>query len=233
VKSCDPVRNPSNGSSPTGGVEKYILNPTNVASILATSPVTTYYDFWDHIPMYDTITPEMKTKGIPPLSFMSYGTTDYYDIPVSYVKEALFGQSAQCLVQGILTQSPVNTTQYLSLSSTFGASNPLLLFAVLGTFFICAVITTFVSWSKRHVKPMDVIRILAISRNPNLDNDFGRYSDRWVEIDDDEKMLNAKVGYGYVDELKRHALVLSHIRASDTDTLVGEDGDDKLQLLDS
>jgi hypothetical protein len=164
---------------------------------------------------------------------MSYGTRDYYDIPVSYVKDVLFAQSAQCLVQGILTHTPVNTTQHLHISSTFATSQPALLFVVFGISFICALIATFLRWSARHAAPMDTMRILAISRNPNLDEVFGPYSHHGVEMDDDEKMLNAKVGYTWVDELDRHSLVLSHTRASDNDTVVGEVEYDKLQLLDS
>jgi len=193
VKSCDAVRPPSNESSDTGGVEKYISNPITVASILATSPVMTYYDFWNHIPMYDTITPEMKSNGIPPLSFMSYNTTDSYDISTSYVKDVLFGQTAQGLVQGLLTNSPVNITQDILISSTFGTSQPVLLFIVLAVSIICAVIATLATWSARKAAPMDLMRILAISRNPQLDTVFGPYSDRRVKMDQDKEMLNAKV----------------------------------------
>ncbi len=143
--------------------------------------------------MYDTITPEMIFAGIPPLSFMSYDTTDDYHIPMSYVKGVLFGQTAQGLVQGILTNSPVNTTQQMFISSTFGTSRPALLYIVLVISFSCALTATLANWSARQAAPMDLMRILAISRNPHLDTVFGPYSDRRVKMDQDKEMLNAKV----------------------------------------
>jgi hypothetical protein len=209
-----PASIPGAQSSDTGGVEKYVSYPETVASILATSPVTTYYDFWNHIPMYDTITPEMISAGIPPLSFMSFETTDDYHIPMSYVKDVLFGQTAQGLVQGILTDSPFNITQQMLITSTFGTSQPALLYIVLVISFSCALAATLASWSARQAAPMDLMRILAISRDPQLDTVFGPYSDRKVEMDKDKEMLNAKVGYTWIDSLQRHALVLSHTSAS-------------------
>ncbi len=201
-----------------------VISSCHIASILATSPVMTYYDFWNHIPMYDTITPEMKSNGIPPLSFMSYNTTDSYDISTSYVKDVLFGQTAQGLVQGLLTNSPVNITQDILISSTFGTSQPALLFIVLAVSIICAVIATLATWSARKAAPMDLMRILAISRNPELDDVFVPlgYSDRKAEMDEGEALLKDKVGYKWVDSLKRHALVFPLTRVGKNDT----DGDE-------
>ena len=202
VTSCvavQPASIPGAQSSGTGGVEKYISYPTSVASILATSPVMTYYDFGDHIPSYDTITPEMISARIPPLSFMSYDTTaDDYHIPMSYVKGVLFGQTAQGLVQGILTNSPANATQQMFISSTFGTSKPVILYIVLVTSVCCALTVTLANWSARQAVPMDVRRILAISRDPKLDTVFEPYSEP-KEMDKDEKILNAKVGYTWID----------------------------------
>ena len=42
-----------------------------------------------------------------------------------------------------------------------------------------------------------------------MDAVFGPYSDRKVKMD--EEMLNARVGYTWIDSLQRHALVLSHV----------------------
>jgi hypothetical protein len=60
----------------------------------------------------------------------------------------------------------------------------------------------------RQAAPIDLMRIIAISRNPQLDVVFGPYSDRNVKMDND--MLNMKVGYTWIDSLQQHALVLSH-----------------------
>jgi len=236
VTQCDPVRPATNESSTTGGVEKYLMYPTNVASILSTSPVMTYYDFWNHIPMYDTITPDMKSDKIPPLSFMSYNTTDYYDIPMSYVKDVLFGQTAQGLVQGMLTSSPlaVNATQDVLISTTFGTSQPALLFLVLLVSVLCALTATLAVWLSREAAPMDLMRILAISRNPELDYVFVPYSDRKVKMDGDKALLNARVGYTWVHSLQRRALVVPLARGNEDDALanVGEVEYVKLRLMD-
>jgi len=201
--------------------------------------VTTNYDFWDHIPMYDAITQEMIVAKIPPLPFMSYDTTDDYHIPMSYLKHTLFEQTAQGLVQGILTVTPHNTTQQMSIASTFGTSQPALLYIVLGICFYCALTATVANWSARHVAPMNLMRILAISRNLQLDTVFGRYSDRKVPMD--EEMLNVKVGYRRIDSLERHALVLSdtptssrtRVVSSENSTSVYEVEYDRLWLLNS
>jgi hypothetical protein len=217
----DPDRIPGAQSS---GVEKYILDPKAVASILATSPVTAYYSFGEHIPAYDTITPEMISAGILPISFMSYNTTaDDYHIPMSYIKGVLFGQTAQGLVQGILTDSPANVTRQVFIFSTFGTSKPEVLIIVLVVSVSCALTATFANYRARQAAPMDVRRIMAISRNPQLDTVFGPYSDRKEKMDKDKEILDANVGYTWVESLQRHALVLSHTRASEKDTDVNED----------
>ena len=86
---------------------------------------------------------------------------------------------------------------------------------------------------------VNLMRILAISRNLQLDTVFGRYSDRKVPMD--EEILNVKVGYTRVDNLERHALVLSdtptssrtRVVSSENDTDVYEVENDRLWLLDS
>jgi hypothetical protein len=225
VTSCVAVPPANIQSSGAGDVENYVLYPKSVASVLATSPVTTYYDFGKHIPTYDIITPEMISAGIPPLSFMSYGVrANEYHIPMSYIKGVLFGQTAQGLVQGMLTNSSANATQQMFLSSTFGTSRPALLCIVFVVAFGCALTATLANWSAKQAAPMDLMRILAISRNPELDNVFGPYSDRRETMDEAEGILNAKVEYRRIHSLQRHALVLSHTtRTSEMDTDVNED----------
>jgi hypothetical protein len=215
VTSCvavPPASIPGAQSSITGGVENYVTHPGIVASILATSPAKAYYDLEGRIPMYDQITPEMISAGIPPLSFLSVVTTDnLYSIPMSYVQGVLFGQTAQGLVQGMVSTYSVPTSQQLFITSTFGTSQPALLYIVLVLSVSCALSATLANTLTRSVRqaaPMDLVRILAVSRNPQLDAFFGPYSDRNVRMD--EGMLDAKVGYTWIDSLQRHALVLSH-----------------------
>jgi hypothetical protein len=216
VTSCvavPPASIPGAGSSDTGGVENYITHPRIVASVLATSPAKAYYDLGDRIPMYDQISPEMISTGIPPLSYLSVVTTDeLYSIPMSYVKGVLFGQTAQGLVQGMVSTYAVPTSQQMFISSTFGTSQPALLYIVLAISVSCALSATLANTLTRSVRqaaPMDLMRIMAISRNPQLDTVFGPYSDRNVKMDDE--MLKAKVGYAWIDSLQRHGLVLSHV----------------------
>ena len=74
-----------------------------------------------------------------------------------------------------------------------------------------ALIATFavtLPRSARHAAALDVSRLLAISRNPQLDTVFQPYSDWSVEMG--EEVLNTKVGYGWVESLNRRALVIAH-----------------------
>jgi hypothetical protein len=216
VTSCVPVpaaNHPSGAStSTTGGVENYITHPRIVASVLAASAAKAYYDLGNRFPMYDVISPEMIASNIPPLAFLSVETvSDPYSIPQSYVKDVLSGQTAQGLVQGMVSTDVVHTTQQIYITSTFGTSKPALLYIILVLSIACALSCTIASTLKRSVReaaPLDLMRIMAISRNPQLDTVFGPYSDRNVQMD--EGMLDAKVGYMWVGGLQRHTLVLSH-----------------------
>ena len=165
------------------------------------------------IPMYDQVTPELISVGISPLSFLGFVTKDdLYSISMSYVKGALFGQTAQGLVQGMASFYTVHKRQQLFIYSTFGASHPALLYTVLVVSVGCALSVTLantITRSVRQTAPTDPMRIMAISRNPQMDTVFGPYSDRKVKMD--EEMLNARVGYTWIDSLQRHALVFSHI----------------------
>ena len=82
---------------------------------------------------------------------------------------------------------------------------------------------------------MDVMRILAISRNPELDDVFVPYSDRKVKMDGDKALFKAKVGYTWVHGLRRRAIVVPLTRASEDDGLadVGEVEYDKLRLMEN
>jgi hypothetical protein len=225
VTSCVPVPSanlPSSSStSDTGGVENYITNPEYVATLLSASAATAYYDLGERICMYDRITPDMIASKIPPISFLSLNTTmELYNISLSYITDVLSSQTAQGLVQGLVSTYPVSSTQQVFIISTFGTSNPVLLYVILVLSIACALSSTLASTltqSVRRAAPLDLMRIIAISRNPQLDGVFGVYSDRSVEIDED--MLDARVGYMWVESLRRRALVLAHCAGASGDTV--------------
>jgi hypothetical protein len=225
VTSCVPVPSanlPSSAlTSDTGGVENYITNPEYVATLLSASATTANYDIQERIPMYDRITPDMIASKIPPISFLNVNTTmELYNISLSYITDVLSSQTAQGLVQGLVSTYPVSSTQQVFIISTFGTSNPVLLYVILVLSIACALSSTLASTltqSVRRAAPLDLMRIIAISRNPQLDGVFGVYSDRSVEIDED--MLDARVGYMWVESLRRRALVLAHGAGASGDTV--------------
>jgi hypothetical protein len=88
-------------SSDYGGVEAYITFPIWVATLLASLPVSSTYSFSERFPMLNPVTPTLLTSGIPPLSYLSIGAPNpFYNVPLDYIKNVLFGQTASALVQG-------------------------------------------------------------------------------------------------------------------------------------
>ena len=88
-------------SSDTGGVEKYIAFPIWVATLLTSSPVSSTYSFTERFPMLNPVTPTLLSSGMAPLSYLSIGTPNpFYNVPLNYIKDVLFGQTASALVQG-------------------------------------------------------------------------------------------------------------------------------------
>ena len=73
----------------------------------------------------------------------------------------------------------------------------------------CALIATLAATlprAARDAAALDVSRLLAISRNPELDTVLQQYSDWKVSMK--EEVLNTRVGYGWVEGLNRRALVI-------------------------
>jgi len=118
---------------------------------------------------------------IPPISFLNVNTTmELYSIPLSYITDVLSSQTAQGLVQGLVSTYPVSSMQQVFIISTFGTSNPVLLYIILVLSIACALSSTLASMLTQSVRcaaPLDLMRIIAISRNPQLDGVFGMYSD--------------------------------------------------------
>ena len=210
VSSCafhQPANLPTN--STTGGVEIYINSPVAVATTLSASPVTAYYIIRNRLPMLDFNHADINSQT-PPLSFLSNNTTDsLYNIPLTYVTDVLFAQTAQGLVQGMIPAWPTYSNQPVFLIAVFGTSKPTLLLAIMAVCLVLALIATLASTlprSARCAAALDVLRLLAISRNPQLDTVLQPYSDWDVRME--EEMQNARVGYGWVEDLSRRALMI-------------------------
>jgi hypothetical protein len=211
VSRCD-FHEPANlsSSSTTGGVDIYIKNPISVAITIAASPVTAYYILGNRLPMLSINQEDIDSKT-PPLSFLTYDTAlTLYNIPLTYVTNVLFVQTAQGLVQGMVPAWPTYTNQPVSLISVFGTSKPALLFAIMAMSLASALIATLASTlprSARHASALDVSRILVILRGSQLDTALQPYLNWSVEME--EEILSIRVGYGRVEALDRDALMMA------------------------
>jgi hypothetical protein len=210
VSACD-FRQPTNLSSKsaTGGVEKYISNPTAVAITLAASPVTAYYILGNRLPMLDVkhLLEDINSQTPPPLSFLTTNTVyTPYSIPLTYVTDVLFAQIAQGLVQGMIPAWPTYANQSVFVISVFGASKPVLLFAIVAVSLVSALIATRASTVACHAAEPDVARLMAISRNVQLDPVLEPYSDRDFKIA--EEVMDTRVGYGWIESISRRALMI-------------------------
>jgi hypothetical protein len=104
----------------------------------------------------------------------------------------------------------VNVQQEVSLIATFGTSKPALLWAIMGIGLVWVLVATLAGTlprSTQRVAALNVSRLLAISRNPQLDTLLQPYSDWNVKME--EEVLNARVGYGWVEGLNRCVLVIA------------------------
>jgi hypothetical protein len=209
VVSCNSYQ-PANSSANSTGVDKYIKNPLSVAMYLSASAVTAYYNLDNRLPMYD-LSQAVINAQIPPLPYMDIESNVgvNYNIPHNYVIDVLFGQTAQGLVQGMVAKWQASVQQEVSLIATFGTSKPVLLWAIMGISLLWALIATLAGTLPRSAQcaaELNVSRLLAISRNPQLDTLLQPYSDWNVKME--EEVLNARVGYQLVKGLNRRALVI-------------------------
>lgn len=200
---------PSSSGSATGGVEAYVNNPKSVAITLAASPVTAYYILGHRLPMLGINQQYIESQTLPLSYLTSVTVNSMYAIPLTYVANVLFAQTAQGLVQGMITTWQTFADQQIAVIAVFGASQPILLLGIMAVCFALALVATVASTvprSARRAPKLDVLRLLAISRNPQLDAVLQPYSDRDVGMDG--KMESARVGYGWVEGLNRRALVM-------------------------
>jgi hypothetical protein len=207
VPSSDLLVNASTSS--TGGIEFCISNPMGVVAILAASAVINYYSLGTRLPMYGP-DPWDISAGLPPLFYLTSNTIGaHYSIPLEYVRDVLFGQTAQYLVQGINTLGTVMNNQQVSIISKFGTSRPWLAIVITVLGLVCAATAAWagmVPHSASEAVALDAARLLAVSRNEALDKTFAKYADR--SIDMGEEVGSAGVKYEWVGKLGRPALVV-------------------------
>ncbi|KZP18861.1 hypothetical protein FIBSPDRAFT_956023 [Athelia psychrophila] len=213
---------PANASAgKAGGLDAYISNPVSVAMYLAASPVTAYFSLPFCLPMYliDNTTAASKVPPMPDLTEAI--VAEEFHVPLSYIADVVFAQTAQALVQGMAQRWPVTTTKSILLIAMFATSRPGLLYVILGLSAACAFTATLVGTIsfRYHHASLDVTRLLAISRNEQLDHAFARYADLGVSVDDD--LLERRIGYGWVQELGARVLVMD-VSGADSHPLVEE-----------
>lgn len=175
---------------------------------LAASPVMAYDTLPGRIPMYLIYNTTIAAKT-PPMSDLTGDIEgDQFYVPTSYITDVLFAQTAQALVQGISQRWIQTTVQPVSLIAMFATSQPVLSLVVLGVCAACALIATIAGMmSLRYCRaPLDAVRLLAISRNDQLDDAFAAYADIDVPIDDE--LLERRIGYNWVEEIGSRALTM-------------------------
>ena len=201
---------------PTLDLEHWIRNPQSVAKALSASPVMAFHHLSNRLPMYDV---GRSNTSFPPVPFLTNFLPEtirpFYNLSSSYITDVLFRQTAQGLVQGLLAYWPLQFHHKVQLISTFGASQPEMDVIILALSITCAMTATLASTlpaSAREATALDLARVIAISRNPQLEDLFEPYADRRIEIGD--SVRKTRVGYRWVESLRRRALVISSERES-------------------
>ncbi|KZP18834.1 hypothetical protein FIBSPDRAFT_933231 [Athelia psychrophila] len=209
ITSCTAFVPPNASASSTGGLGAYINNPADVAIMLAASPVMAYYTLPSRLPMYFTSDAAVVARN-PPLSDLSedFDGNGYY-LPLDYITDVVFAKTSQALVQGVNQAYPVQQTiRPISLIAAFATSRPQLSYLILAICAACAITGTVsgVVSFRNYPEPLNVVRLLAISRNDQLDDTFAPYSDISVPVAED--VLHRRIGYSKVDELDSRVLVV-------------------------
>ena len=199
-----------------GGLGIYLTFPESISRVLTAAPVFAFESNPEFIPMYDTITPSDIATNRVPLSFLSFNVANpSYEIPQYYVRNGLFFETIAGLVQGMMettwTQSNI---QPVNLIVVYATRHPelqiiLLFVAVTGA----AIITSYTLYNRSsHAAELDVARLIAISRDSQLDYTFAPFADRNAEIPMDVQHL--KVRYEYVPRIQRHAFQVGDVEAA-------------------
>ena len=171
VTSCNP--NPqlvSSSNNSMGGVDTFVQHPGDVAITLAVAPAIAIPYWYNAIPSYD-INPDIITARVLPLPYLTTGETrPQYSIPISYVRDVLFGQTARFMVQGIVSDVSLQThsQQQIALIATFGTSNPILIYLIMGLGTLICLISIVASKIAGQPSNLDAIRLVSISKCAKL-----------------------------------------------------------------
>ncbi|KAF8999802.1 hypothetical protein BDQ17DRAFT_1360405 [Cyathus striatus] len=93
-----------------------------------------------------------------------------YSIPLSYIKDVLFGQVMRSMVEGILAVPEMRTHSELQVSviSTFGASSPALAYIVMASGLLIAVTALTSAHVAGNPSKFDAIRLISLPRSSRL-----------------------------------------------------------------
>jgi hypothetical protein len=171
VTSCNP--NPqlvSSSNNSMGGVDTFVHRPADVAITLAVAPVIAIPYWYNVVPSYD-VNPDIITARVLPLPYMTKGETRTpYSIPLSYVRDVLFGQTAHFMVQGIVSDVTLQThsQQQITLIATFGTSNVILIYLIMWLAILICLIVIVAFKGAGQPSDIDAIRLISISKSAML-----------------------------------------------------------------
>ena len=214
VTSCNP--NPelvSSSNNSMGGVDAFVQHPGDVAITLAVAPVIAIPYWYNAVPSYD-VNPDIITPRVLPLPYMTTGETrPPYSIPLSYVRDVLFGQTARFMVQGIISDISLQThsQQQITLIATFGTSNPILIYLIMGLAILICSISIVGFKVAGQPSNLDAIRLISISKSTKLtellnectEEDllhntiaYSREADKLVTSSEDDTGDTGRIAYG-------------------------------------
>ncbi|KZP18830.1 hypothetical protein FIBSPDRAFT_955998 [Athelia psychrophila] len=200
---------PANANASSTGLDAYVNNSASSAAILAASPVMAYYSLPTHVPMFFISNSTIASQA-PPMPDLAYGAShkEKYYVPLYYITDIVFPQTAQALVQGMNQAMPITANQLVSLIASFATSEPLFSYLILAICAACALTATVSGKAslREYPAPLDVVRLLAISRNGQLDDAFAPYADLSIPVDED--VPQRMIGYSWVERLDSRALVV-------------------------
>jgi len=198
VTSCNP--NPqlvSSSNSSMGGVDMFVQHPGDVAITLAVAPVIAIPYWYNVVPSYDA-NPDIIAARVLPLPYLTTGETrPPYSIPLSYVRDVLFGQTARFMVQGIVSDVSLQThsQQQIALIATFGGSNPVLIYLIMGLGILICLIAIVAFEAAGQPSNLDAIRLISISKSAKL-------TELLNECVEDPELLHNTIAYdGNTDKL--------------------------------
>ena len=126
--------------------------------------------WYNAVPSYD-VNPDIINARVLPVPYLTTNETrPPYSIPLTYVRDVLFGQTARFMVQGIVSDVSLQqrSQQQIVLIATFGTSNPVLIYLIMGL----AVLICFVAIASFNVAgqppDMDAIRLISFSKSAEL-----------------------------------------------------------------